>query len=74
MRITPAIQRFLQRAGDCRLHNHYGPTESHVVTAYPLGKDIAQWPTLPPIGRPVANNQIYIFDQYRQPVPLGVTG
>ncbi|MDC9591882.1 AMP-binding protein, partial [Xenorhabdus sp. XENO-10] len=37
-------------------------------------KDIAQWPTLPPIGRPVANNQIYIFDQYRQPVPLGVTG
>ncbi|OTA16216.1 Amino acid adenylation [Xenorhabdus vietnamensis] len=74
LRITPAIQRFLQRAGNCRLHNHYGPTESHVVTAYPLDKDITHWPTLPPIGRPIANSQIYILDPYRQPVPLGVTG
>ncbi|WP_340614301.1 AMP-binding protein [Xenorhabdus thailandensis] len=55
LRITPAIARFLQRA-DCRLHNHYGPTESHVVTAYSLDKAMAPWPTLPPIGRPIANN------------------
>ncbi|WMV70849.1 amino acid adenylation domain-containing protein [Xenorhabdus griffiniae] len=73
LRITPAIERFLQRA-DCRLHNHYGPTESHVVTAYSLDKEIAQWPTLPPIGRPIANNRIYILDGSGQPVPLGVTG
>ncbi|KMJ45031.1 hypothetical protein AB204_11225 [Xenorhabdus khoisanae] len=74
LRITPAIQRFLQRAGNCQLHNHYGPTESHVATSYILGKESDHWPTLPPIGRPIANAQIYILDQFGQPVPLGVTG
>ncbi|WP_187652313.1 amino acid adenylation domain-containing protein, partial [Xenorhabdus sp. TS4] len=73
LRITPAIQRFLQRT-NCRLHNHYGPTESHVATAYQLGKEMAQWPTLPPIGRPIANNRIYLLDGNGQPVPVGVTG
>ncbi|WP_143707554.1 non-ribosomal peptide synthetase, partial [Xenorhabdus ehlersii] len=74
LRITPAIQRFLQRTNNCRLHNHYGPTESHVATAYQLGKEMAQWPTLPPIGRPIANNRIYLLDGNGQPVPVGVTG
>ncbi|BET96662.1 hypothetical protein TCT1_15830 [Xenorhabdus sp. TCT-1] len=73
LRITPAIQRFLQQA-NCRLHNHYGPTESHVATAYQLGEEIAPWPVLPPIGRPIANNRIYLLDGNGQPVPLGVTG
>ncbi|AOM39757.1 non-ribosomal peptide synthetase [Xenorhabdus hominickii] len=74
LRITPAIQRLLQRACHCRLHNHYGPTESHVVTSYTLDKETEHWPTLPPIGRPIANTQIYILDPNGQPVPLGVTG
>ncbi|WP_340610738.1 non-ribosomal peptide synthetase [Xenorhabdus bharatensis] len=74
LRITPAIQRLMQRAGHCRLHNHYGPTESHVVTSYTLDNKTKQWPTLPPIGRPIANTQIYILDPHGQPVPWGVTG
>ncbi|PHM40846.1 Amino acid adenylation [Xenorhabdus szentirmaii] len=74
LRITPAIRQFLQHAGNCRLHNHYGPTESHVVTTYTLDEDIEHWAALPPIGRPIANNQIYILDQGKQPVPPGVTG
>ncbi|RAW70165.1 amino acid adenylation domain-containing protein, partial [Photorhabdus sp. S15-56] len=74
LRITPAIQRFLQRAEGCRLHNHYGPTESHVTTAYILDQDPNRWPTLPPIGRPIANNRIYILDTCGQPVPLGGLG
>ncbi|MBD2800265.1 amino acid adenylation domain-containing protein, partial [Xenorhabdus sp. M] len=74
LRITPAIRRFLQRTGSCQLHNHYGPTESHVVTAYTLGKNINQWAILPPIGRPIANTRIYLLDTQGQPVPLGVAG
>ncbi|PHM36579.1 non-ribosomal peptide synthetase [Xenorhabdus innexi] len=74
LRITPAIRRFLQRADHCRLYNHYGPTESHVVTSYSSDREIEHWPVLPPIGRPIANALIYILDEYHQPVPLGVAG
>jgi amino acid adenylation domain-containing protein len=55
------------------LHNHYGPPETHVVTAYTLepGGEI---PRLPPIGKPVFNSQIYIMDTRRNFQPVGVPG
>ncbi|PHM46098.1 Amino acid adenylation [Xenorhabdus mauleonii] len=74
LRITPAIRQFIQRCGTCQLHNHYGPTESHVVTSYTLAGSVEQWPSLPPIGHPIANTQIYILDTQGQPVPLGIAG
>ncbi len=58
---------------NCELHNLYGPTETAV--------DVALWQCQPrsndqiiPIGRPIANTQIYILDQYLQPVPVGIAG
>ena len=33
LRISPEIARLFRRLNGCRLHNHYGPTETHVVTA-----------------------------------------
>jgi len=56
-----------------RLHNLYGPTEAAIdVTAWtcPLTRDI----TAVPIGRPIANTQIYVLDPQGQPVPIGVPG
>ncbi|MFL9458781.1 AMP-binding protein [Tolypothrix bouteillei VB521301_2] len=61
--ITPAISYWLTDSlDDCTLHNHYGPSESHVVTTYTLTDSVESWPLLPPIGRPIANTQIYILD------------
>jgi microcystin synthetase protein McyA len=65
-------QHFFERL-NCELHNLYGPTEAAI--------DVTYWHCLPqiqqqivPIGRPIANTQIYILDQYLQPVPIGIAG
>jgi amino acid adenylation domain-containing protein len=74
LRISPEIVTFLARLNGCRLHNHYGPTETHVVTALTLPVDPRAWPALPSIGQPIANVRIHVLDRRRQPVPIGVTG
>ncbi|MER7563570.1 amino acid adenylation domain-containing protein [Streptomyces sp. NPDC097941] len=57
-----------------RLHNHYGPTESHVVTTLALHGDSRDWPVSPSIGAPVDNSQVYVLDAGLRPVPVGVAG
>jgi surfactin family lipopeptide synthetase A len=74
LRISPQIAWLFGKLGNCRLCNHYGPTESHVVTSYTLSDQPKEWPALPPIGRPIANAKIYLLDHHLQPVPLGVVG
>lgn len=74
LRIEPKIRRFFERVPGCRLHNHYGPTESHVVTALALPEDPAQWPLLPTIGTPIDNARVYLLDDRGHPVPEGVVG
>jgi len=54
-----------------RLINMYGPTENTVISTYT--ETAPEQPT-PPIGRPVANNQVYVLDAHRQLVPIGVPG
>ena len=59
------------------LHNLYGPTEAAVdVTFWPCrrGGVTATDEATVPIGRPVANTQIYLLDKRGQPVPVGVPG
>ena len=74
LRLTKPLRLFLDRLGVCRLSNQYGPTESHVVTEYTLNPPFRHEPDLPPIGRPIANTEIYILDPHLNPVPIGVAG
>lgn len=72
--ITPEVAEFFARLDKCILHNHYGPSETHVVTAETLSGDSSQWPKLPSIGRAVANTTLHVLDRELQPVPIGVAG
>lgn len=55
--------------------NNYGPTENTVVTTSGiLIKDDSNTYIAPAIGRPINNTQVYILDQYLQPVPIGIAG
>ncbi len=51
--------------------NMYGPTETTIwSTTHRLqGAEEAI-----PIGRPIANTQIYLLDRHREPVPVGLSG
>ncbi|WP_329582824.1 non-ribosomal peptide synthetase [Streptomyces sp. NBC_01361] len=57
-----------------RLHNVYGPAETHAVTTHTLPADPANWPQAVPIGRPVDHDRVYVLDSALRPVPPGVTG
>ncbi|MEV1025596.1 non-ribosomal peptide synthetase [Streptomyces sp. NPDC050264] len=54
LRVTPGIRRFFAELPRCRLHHHYGPSETHVALAHTLTGPPGAWPDLPPIGTPVA--------------------
>ena len=56
------------------LVNNYGPTENTVVTTSQKITPNLSAEKAPPIGRPIANTQVYILDQYQQPVPIGIPG
>ncbi|MGW0538458.1 amino acid adenylation domain-containing protein [Streptomyces sp. NPDC003032] len=68
-----AMRAFFARPGR-RLHNQYGPSETHVMTGWVLPGDPARWAAAPDIGGPVANARMYVLDPALRPVAPGVDG
>ncbi len=72
--LTRELQdEFYRLLPDTKLHNLYGPTEAAV--------DVSSWYCDPtdntetvPIGRPIANTQLYVLNETLQPQPAGVIG
>ncbi len=67
------VEEHYRRLPRAALYNEYGPTEATVwCSAYrcePQAEAIRV-----PIGRPIANTQLYVLDSHREMVPVGVPG
>jgi amino acid adenylation domain-containing protein len=74
LKCSDPIREMFSWLPHCRLTNHYGPTETHVVTRHHLGGDPASWPMLPPIGSPVRGARLAVLDEAGRPVPDGEQG
>ncbi len=70
------IKLVSEMSGDCQVINHYGPTETTVgsLTFSLRENDVFTQTSTVPIGRPIANTEVYILDQHFTPVPIGVPG
>jgi tyrocidine synthetase III len=55
------------------LHNHYGPAETHVVTAHKI-LPTKNLPQMPHIGFPVQNTQIHVLSEGKHIQPVGIAG
>ncbi|MFJ3973544.1 amino acid adenylation domain-containing protein, partial [Streptomyces parvus] len=69
-----AVRAFHASAPGRKLHNHYGPTETHVVTAHTLADSPEDWNLSAPIGRPIANTRSYVLDGELRLSAPGVVG
>jgi len=62
-----------QFSGEVDIYNEYGPTEATVgCMIYTFNPDDALLSV--PIGVPIQNTQVYLLDNYLNPVPVGVSG
>jgi amino acid adenylation domain-containing protein/FkbH-like protein len=68
------IRAVLQDRPPQRLLSVYGPTENTTFTSYYPIREVPDGTTNIPIGRPIANTEVYILDLYGNPVPIGVPG
>ena len=66
-------EQFRKALPGCRLIDLYGSSEiAGDVTCYEAGA--AEHGSTISIGRPIANTQVYLLDEYLQPVPIGARG
>lgn len=72
--LAESLRMWRESASATRLINEYGPTETVVgCCVYEVQPDDPQNGSVP-IGRPIANTQLYILDENLEPVPPGVMG
>ncbi|HUR08788.1 MAG TPA: amino acid adenylation domain-containing protein [Nonomuraea sp.] len=73
LQVTPQLERFIKPW--MTLHNQYGPTEGAIIDlAHTLTGRPADWPRLPPIGKPVTGVQTPILNRLGHEAPDGVPG
>lgn len=61
----------LRRASPARILNMYGPTETTIWSSV---EEVGSAEAVQNIGAPLANQQMYVLDDARSPVPPGIAG
>ncbi len=75
--LPDSLVRWQRLAGDrIAWCNSYGPTETTITASYFVPERQQEWMSAStvPIGRPIANVQLYVLTPALQPVPIGVAG
>jgi amino acid adenylation domain-containing protein len=72
--LTDQVREFHFTRPAITVFNHYGPSETHVITGLTMPPDPRAWPVVAPIGRPISNCQTYVLDAELRPVPVGAVG
>src|SRR5262249_41854905 len=68
------VREALRALPGCALINGYGPTEGTTFSACHAIRALPDGAASVPIGRPIANTQIYLLDEERRWVPPGEEG
>lgn len=66
-------QRKFTNKVTAELHNLYGPTEASIDVTYWRCREEGSRDFVP-IGKPIANTQVYVLDETMRPLPVGVSG
>ena len=69
--LPASLAKQLREVSAGRIYNLYGPTETTIWSA---SHRIEEIDGAVPIGRPVANTQIYLLDRHLQLLPVGLSG
>ena len=72
--LAETLRLWRDHAASTRLINEYGPTETVVGCCVHEVQPAEPYSGSVPIGRPIANTQLYVLDENKQPVRPGVTG
>jgi amino acid adenylation domain-containing protein len=68
------VRQILASGPPERLVHVYGPTETTTFATAFVVRSVPPHARMVPIGRPIANTQVYVVDRVGHPVPVGVPG
>jgi amino acid adenylation domain-containing protein len=74
LQISRGVREMFREMRGVRLQNHYGPSETHVVTWEEMSGESEGWEVWALIGRPISNSEIYVVDGSLREVGIGREG